>query len=335
MSENHRIYHEITVSQIYRDVNTNINSSSEFFSEAEIEYSNIDKYQLLKPIGSGKYSIVFLGKTENGTKCAIKILKPIPILKIKREITILKMLQGVPNVVKLYDVVRDQQSKTISLITEYENFVNPKDLYQALTLTEIRHLMYNLLLSLDMIHKNGIMHRDIKPNNIVIRKDRKNLIIIDWGLADIYIPKQQYSTRVSTLRYKAPELLLDYEYYDYGVDIWGAGCVFGEMLLKYPFFEGRNIDEMIADVSTLCGIDPIVNFVERYGLSVPTTSISLFPQNPGSSWNRVFEFTRTSKRDDHGFDLLKKLLTVDHAKRITANEALKHPFFDSIRNEYQ
>ncbi|KAK8860523.1 hypothetical protein M9Y10_012188 [Tritrichomonas musculus] len=345
MTQDHPEYLEITESRIYKDVNKKLGNSSSFVDKFEINIGNIRNYQLICPIGSGKYSTVFYGKIKKKKeepkanekikpqKCAIKILKFISFQRIKREICIIDYLQGIPNIVKLFDSVRDLQSKTISIITEYDEPINIANFYPTLTLDEIRHLMFNLLVALDLCHKKGVMHRDVKPGNIIIRPDRNNLFLIDWGLAEFYFPNQRYSTRVSTLRYKAPELLLNYEYYDYGVDIWGAGVSFGEMLVKYPFFEGRNLHEMIACITSLWGLDKMINYFGRYGLAVLPETIQLFPKNPESQWDKVISSTRSMKRDNEAFDLLKKLLTIDHAERITAKEALMHPFFDSIRDE--
>ena len=105
--------------------------------------------------------------------------------------------------------------------------------------------------------------------------------------------------------------------------------------MKIPFFEARNVDEMVADIVSLCGLETTVNYVEKYGLSVPEMSITMFPANPNPSWNRVFGLVRSSKKDENAFDLLKKLLTIDHEDRITAKEALKHTFFDLIRDEME
>jgi casein kinase II subunit alpha len=179
------------------------------------------------------------------------------------------------------------------------------------------------------------MHRDIKPDNLILSADRRALKVIDWGLADLYVPKRRYNVRVSTLRYKAPELLLKYEYYDYGIDVWGAGCVFGEMLVRIPFFEGRTPDEMVAGLAVVCGFETLVNYVEKYGLSVPIVAITMLPPNPTPAWHRLFGIVRSSKKDEQAFDLLKRLLTVDHQQRTTAREALGHPFFDSIREEME
>lgn len=344
MAQVHPEYLEDTISRIYADANKAIDYTS-LVNDFQITYGNIQNYQLICPIGAGKYSNVFYGKIKKNKeseisgnkpksrKRAIKILKFITYQRIKREICIINYLQGIPNVVKLYDIVRDVRSKTYSIITEYDEPTYAPNFYPTLTIDEIRYLMFNLLVTLDLCHRKGIMHRDVKPGNIIIRPDRKNLFLIDWGLAEFYFPKKRLSTRVSTLRYKAPELLLNYEYYDYGIDVWGAGVALGEMLVKFPFFEGRNIDEMIACITSLWGIDKMINYFGRYGLSVSPETINLFPKNMGEQWDRVMATTRSMKNDADAFDLLKKLLTIDHTERITAKEALLHRFFDPVRDE--
>ncbi|EAY03186.1 CMGC family protein kinase [Trichomonas vaginalis G3] len=326
-------YRIITVSRIYADVNTPEEIQKETDESSDFKFSTPDNYELIKPLGSGKYSVVFLGCMNGKTKVAIKILKSIPLYKVYREIAILKKVSSVPNVVGFTDAIKDEQSRTISIVTEYFDNVAFKSLGPVISMNDIRNIMYSLLQSLDCCHSKGIMHRDIKPGNILVHQNKAQICIIDWGLSDYYLAHQQYSCRVSTLRYKAPELLLNYQYYDYGIDVWGAGCVFAELLFKYPFFEGKTVDEMIASVAGLCGMDSIINYVEKYGLSVPEGAMALFPSNQKANWNWYFSMCRQAKKDENAFDLIQKLLTVDHNERITAHEALEHPFFDSIRGK--
>lgn len=108
--------------------------------------------------------------------------------KIKREIKILQNLCGGPNIIKLLDVVRDPQSKTPSLIFEYINNVDFKTLYPTLTDFDIRYYLLELLKALDFCHSNGIMHRDVKPHNVMIDHEKRELRLIDWGLAEFYHP---------------------------------------------------------------------------------------------------------------------------------------------------
>ena len=323
------IYNKISVSKIYQNVNSNNKDHNNF---DEILFGDIEKYELIKHIGSGKYSTVFLGINSNNEYYAIKILKCIPINKIYREIQILKHLINIPNVIRIYDTIKDNDSKTISIITEYQESVPFRILFPSLNIEDIRFLMYNLLICLDNCHKLGVMHRDIKPGNILISSNKKQLRLIDWGLSDFYYPETAYSVRVSTLRYKAPELLLNYQYYDYSVDIWSAGCVFAEMLCKYPFFDGRTIDEMILNLANLCGTNDLLKYIEKFGLILNDNLINQFSNNLNqNNWFKIFSIVRNSKKDESAFNLLKLMLTIDHENRITANEALKHPFFDSLK----
>jgi casein kinase II subunit alpha len=231
---------KITESRIYADANASILDPAAYYSSYRLTFGDIDRYEIVLPLGTGKYSHVFLSRIDGARLCALKILKPTPFSKIQKEVALLARLKGVPNVIELLDVLQDPQSRSVLIVTEYQQFTRLKDLYPSITLNDIRYLMYNLLLALNLSHRAGVMHRDVKPENLIISADRKSLKIIDWGLAELYFPRHRYNTRVSTLRYKAPELLLGYEYYDYGIDVWSAGCVFGELLVKLPFFRRKN-----------------------------------------------------------------------------------------------
>ena len=141
----------------------------------------------MRKIGRGKYSEVFEGvNVLNDEACVIKILKPVKKKKIKREIKILYNLRGGTNIIKLLDVVLDSQSKTPSLIFEYINNTDFKTLYPTLTDYDIRYYIFELLKALDYCHSNGIMHRDVKPHNVMIDHEKRQLRLIDWGLAEFY-----------------------------------------------------------------------------------------------------------------------------------------------------
>ena len=139
----------------------------------------------------------------NDKKVVIKILKPGTIKtksvkkkKIKREIKILQNLANGPNIVKLLEVVRDTSSKTPSLIFEYIDNIDFKILYPKFTDFDVRYYMFEILRALDYCHSMGIMHRDVKPHNIIIDHNKRELRLIDWGLAEFYFPKQEYNVRV-------------------------------------------------------------------------------------------------------------------------------------------
>lgn len=172
----------------------------------------------------------------NAAKCVIKVLKPVKKKKIKREIKILQNLAGGPNIVRLLDVVRDPSSKTPCLIFEHVDNVDFKVLYPTLSDGDVRFYVHELLIALDFCHSSGVMHRDIKPHNIVIDHAKKKLRLIDWGLAEFYHPGREYNVRVASRYFKGPELLVDLQAYDYGLDMWSLGCmVAGIVFRKEPF----------------------------------------------------------------------------------------------------
>ncbi|KAK7853601.1 casein kinase ii subunit alpha-4, partial [Quercus suber] len=213
--------------RVYADINVIRPKDYWDYESLTVQWGEQDDYEVVRKVGRGKYSEVFEGVhcTDN-EKCVIKILKPVKKKKIKREIKILQNLCGGPNIVKLLDIVRDQQSKTPSLIFEYVNNTDFK--------------------ALDYCHSQGIMHRDVKPHNVMIDHEQRKLRLIDWGLAEFYHPGKEYNVRVASRYFKGPELLVDLQDYDYSLDLWSLGCMFAGMIFrKEPFFYGHdNYDQL-------------------------------------------------------------------------------------------
>lgn len=115
---------------------------------------------------------------------------------------ILQNLCGGPNIIQLLDVVRDPQLKVPSLVFEYVNNMDFKVLYPTLSDYDIRYYIYELLKALDYCHSNGIMHRDVKPHNVMIDHRNRKLRLIDWGLAEFYHAGKEYNVRVASRYFK-------------------------------------------------------------------------------------------------------------------------------------
>lgn len=153
----------------------------------------------------------------------------------------MQTLHGGPNIVKLYDVAIDEEKKTPALIYEFIPSNESKILFPRLHNLEIRFYLYKILEALEYAHSHGIMHRDVKPLNVVINHEKKDLRLIDWGLAEYYKPGTEFNVRVVSRYYKGPELLVNDKLYHYSLDMWSLGCVMAGMMLKIDtFFKGND-----------------------------------------------------------------------------------------------
>jgi len=127
------------------------------------------------------------------------------------------------------------QSKTPALIFEYVNNIDFKVLYPKLSDFDVRYYIFELLKALDFCHSRGIMHRDVKPHNVMIDHEKRKLRLIDWGLAEFYHPSTEYNVRVASRYFKGPELLVDFQEYDYSLDMWSLGCMLASMVRNNGF----------------------------------------------------------------------------------------------------
>lgn len=283
-------------------------------------------------IGRGKYSEVFAGiNVVNNTKCVVKILKPVKKKKIKREIKILQNLCGGINIIQLLDVVRDPQSKTPSLVFEHINNTDFKQLYPTLTDFDIRYYIHELLKALDFCHSNGIMHRDVKPHNVMIDHEKRSLRLIDWGLAEFYHPGREYNVRVASRYFKGPELLVDFQEYDYALDLWSLGCMFAGMIFKKePFFHGHDNYDQLVKIAKVLGTDELFEYLDKYDLELDPHFDGILGRHSKKPWNRFLNAENTHLVSDEALDLLGNLLRYDHQERLTAQEAQKHPYFSQV-----
>ena len=186
----------------------------------------------------------------------------------------------------------------------------------------VQDFMYQLCLGCAHLHRHGVMHRDLKPQNLLVDKAKNVIKVADLGLGRaVSVPVKSYTHEIVTLWYRAPEVLLGGSHYSTPVDIWSVGCIFAELARKQPLFPGDSELQQLLHIFKLLG----------------TPSEEVWPGVTRlRDWH---EFPRWKTQDlgkvipqlDHdGIDLLKKMLVYDPAKRIHATEALEHPYFDSL-----
>ncbi|AFM98372.1 protein kinase domain-containing protein [Encephalitozoon hellem ATCC 50504] len=313
----------ITIAKSNSDVNERKDEKYWNYERYSIPTGCIEKYQIYQRMGRGKYSEVFEGRKDK-EKIVIKTLKPVRKAKICREVLILKSLEH-KNIIKLMDVVVDSESQIYSLIFEYIEHEEYSKIFEELSYEDIIEYSRQILSALEYCHSMGIIHRDIKPQNMVINQARREIKIIDWGLAEFYHPKKEYSVRVASRYYKGPELLVNYPYYDYSLDIWSFGCVLAELIFKKrPFFHGESNSDQLVKIARVLGYTDLRKYIEKYRIP------PLGPKHEGAG-ERVLlsSFIQPGKAALYAnvIDLLEKILVYDHQNRPTASECLKHQLF--------
>ncbi|GAB4821329.1 hypothetical protein N2152v2_008375 [Parachlorella kessleri] len=177
-----------------------------------------------------------------------------------------------------------------------------------------------LLQAVAYLHDHWVTHRDLKLSNLLYTNDGK-LKLCDFGLARYFQPyEERYTPGVITLWYRAPEVLLGCETYTESVDLWGVGCIFAELLKNEPLFPAKTEVSMLEMMCSLLGTP---NDRIWPGLpSMPHAATLTLPYQPYNFLKKEF-----SMLSEAGVDLMNKLLTYDPAKRITARQALRHPYF--------
>ncbi|KAG6530912.1 hypothetical protein ZIOFF_004679 [Zingiber officinale] len=335
-----------SLARVYADVNVQRPKDYWDYESLTVQWGEQDDYEVVRKVGRGKYSEVFEGvHITNNEKCIIKILKPVKKKKIKREIKILQNLCGGPNIIKLLDIVRDQQSKTPSLIFEYVNNTDFKVLYPTLSDYDIRYYIYELLKAslsfcftelndaLDYCHSQGIMHRDVKPHNVMIDHQQRKLRLIDWGLAELYHPGQEYNVRVASRYFKGPELLVDLQDYDYSLDMWSLGCMFAGMIFrKEPFFYGHDNYDQLVKIAKVLGTDGLTVYLNKYHLELDPQFEALVGRHSRKPWAKFINPDNQHLAVPEAIDFVDKLLKYDHQERFTAKEAMDHPYFNPVRS---
>merc|ERR1719174_2091598 len=308
------------MARVYADVNQQMPRSYWDYDSVNITWGVLENYEVVRKIGRGKYSEVFQGiNVINYQECVIKVLKPVKKKKIKREIKILQNLSGGPNIIGLLDVVRDQQSKTPSLIFEYVNNTDFRSLYPKFVDYDVRYYIFELLKALDFCHSKGIMHRDVKPHNVMIDHEKRKLRLIDWGLAEFYHPEREFNVRVASRYFKGPELLVDYKLYDYSTDLWSLGCMFAGLIFrKEPFFHGHDNTDQLVRIVRVLGTDELQEYLTKYNIKLGRQFDGVIGRHSRKPWDSFISARCQHLISAEALDFVDKLLRYDHNERPTA-----------------
>jgi casein kinase II subunit alpha len=210
------------------------------------------------------------------------------------------------------------------------------------------------------------MHRDVKPHNVMIdhekrkvgdttqRANRKLLIkrqlrLIDWGLAEFYHQGTEYNVRVASRYFKGPELLVDFQEYDYSLDMWSLGAMFASMIFrKEPFFHGNSNSDQLVKIAKVLGTEDLFDYLDKYDIELDAQYDDILGRFAKKNWQSFVTSENQRFVSSDAIDFLDKLLRYDHQvrnieiavrgmvadndkERLTAKEAMAHAYFQPVR----
>ncbi|KAK7389470.1 hypothetical protein VNO78_24545 [Psophocarpus tetragonolobus] len=310
-----------------------------------------EKYEKLEKVGEGTYGKVYKAR-EKGSGKLVALKKTrlemdeegVPPTAL-REVSLLQLLSQSLYIVRLLSVEHvdkipkahkasgnpnPQTKPVLYLVFEYldtdlKKFIdshrkgpNPRPLPHSL----VQSFLFQLCKGVAHCHSHGVLHRDLKPQNLLLDHHKGILKIADLGLARAFtVPLKSYTHEIVTLWYRAPEVLLGSTHYSTAVDIWSVGCIFAEMVRRQPLFPGDSEFQQLIHIFRILG-------TPTEHLWPGVTSLRdwhLYPTWPPQSLD-----SNLPSLCPLGLDLLSKMLKYNPSERISAKSALDHPYFDSL-----
>jgi len=300
----------------------------------EMDKRHPSSFQQLEKLGEGTYATVFKGRNrQTGELVALKEIhldseEGTPSTAI-REISLMKELKH-ENIVSLHDVIHTENK--LMLVFEYmdkdlKKYMDTQGDRGALPPVTIKSFMHQLLLGIEFCHTNRVLHRDLKPQNLLINH-KGQLKLADFGLARAFgIPVNTFSNEVVTLWYRAPDVLLGSRTYNTSIDIWSAGCIMAEMYTGRPLFPGTTNEDQLVRIFRIMGtpserswpgISQFTEYKQNFHMYATQDLRVILPQI-----------------DPVGIDLLQRMLQLRPELRCSAHEALQHPWFAELNGHQQ
>ncbi|ENN76345.1 cyclin-dependent kinase 2 [Dendroctonus ponderosae] len=296
--------------------------------------NKLDRFLKLGKAGEGTYGVVYKAKNKlTGKKVALKKIKlqkfynkgcseGVPSTAM-REITLLKGVRH-SSIVELLDVM--YTTDKLYLVFEYLDLDLKKYMdFSKVALGQelVKSYMKQLLDAMAYLHSHRILHRDLKPQNLLVDKEG-HIKLADFGLSRSFsLPTKTYTHEVITMWYRAPELLLGEKMYCTGVDMWSLGCVMAEMLMKKALFPGDSEIDQLYKIFKVMGTPSEACW---QGVTLLPDFKAAFPQWKRQNFQQIIRFH--SAEEEH---LLKSLLTYDPARRKTAKELLKSNYVKTAK----
>jgi len=319
--------------------------------EAQIMNLKESELNITRFIDEGRFSVVYEAQnTSSGNKIICKVMKHKNVHKIMHEHGMLLRLKNITNAIKYFGLyfIKSDICFLFESIGSDTQYLSHKVTSQ-LTAMEVRLYILKLLITLEECRSNRIMHRDVKPRNIIINRRSESLRLIDFGLSEVWRPNKTFTSHAASRNYKSPELLLGLTTYDMAVDIWSAGCVLaGLIFLKEPFFEGDSAYDQLLAIGSICSHQAILDLASKHQQTLSSSILvrnvtECFRNQSRNSmdtvskrllipWSRFRTNLNSHLCPDDALDLLSQMLQVDPQERYTASQCIKHRYFDPVRH---
>lgn len=292
-------------------------------------------YAVARVVGKGSFGVVYQAEWME-EKRVVAVKKVMQDRRFKnRELEVMLGMPPHPNVVELLHCFysRGRGGEVyLNLVLEFVRgtVFHVAKLHarekQPVPIELAKYYAYQTLSALDHLHRNGVCHRDVKPHNLLVRTDDHVLKLCDFGSAKPLVAGEPNISYICSRYYRAPELIFGAAKYTTAIDVWSAGCVLAELMLGKPIFAGKSSVDQLAEIVKVLG---------------PPTHAEIMDMNASPGSIKFPDVKRVKKLEvleakgvgEDARDLLSKMLVYAPTARLTAREAMNHPFFRTLQQE--
>ena len=303
-------------------------------------YGSDESYEITGKLANGKNSVILNGFAVNSNvPLAIKTMMPISQTKLMRQALALTNLKNLPHVQNLLDIVKDNDSRTISYVTTYSPHEPFEAIKNNLSTEDATLMTFQLIDGLDNIHSKGIIHRNIHPGNVLMnpRGDKKELCIVDFDNCEFFHPATAYATkRITKHGWSSPEMALSMQDYHYAIDVWGASMIAAQMFFPTEkFFQLQPGQTEIDMIAQIVGSEALATMIKKYELHGDIDPETVVPALEANYPKLDFKKLKSKNITPGMIEFFEATLVADHDERMLPFEATTLQVFAYLHDDYE